>query len=983
MAESTQLFSSVEKSVLLGNEIPSDQSCELGTLLVNGDYEAVLQCSAARAIFGTDLAQDASISGLEAPSPFDPQFLASDIGSLITALVKRFINEQGHLSWAQITLIGAACLHAFVETNWTGPELRLDPAALLPKALAERWVEAYISIAPLELPEGADKHEIGRREQLGRVYLGAKQSDERKMLDRTLVKLMEADGEEAYDLTPRPLYLYLARLLLVDIPAEYEQERDKVIPSAQWWAARTLLIQQSLLDYPAQSLLDQIIKHFEKARKYLPESPATELPKNTAEELVQLVPDDSMADMDQPLDSEMQIDSAENEQSETSAANEGTPVPESDADDDRWNSVPDRELWARFLLELGVVYSQHSMPVDAKRYITLAQAASGLQWKMTGAKGKRTRFQQFDVTQLVLLAQSTRSVDGAHSTLPEAMALNDDVLLENIKFSDDTDEAKMQGDLNVLDKCILLAFCLNVQNENPAHGLTSEQMMPFVTRVLQNPTNWSVYTMGLLLRSRLESNKMRTVERATLQMQQLVDQITHPLPNTEEAGAAERLHYLFALSLPSQWTLERELATMFMGLGVIRSALDIFERLQMWDDVISCYALLGQPEVAEKIVHREMEEHPDSPKLWCILGDFKKNPEHWRHAWEISGQRYARAMRSLGAYHFDRSEFAECVDCYEKAVHLNPMSERSWYMLGCAAMKLENWSTAAKAFLHVVSIDENNGESWNNLASVYLQMGDEYRIRALRILSVATKFLGDSWQVWSNLLHVSLSMGMLPLAIQALGKIIDLRVTQMGAECLDLDALRRIISLQTRGAVFEGLSDAEAESKRKRLNMLTERLLVKQIEARITSSAPVWRAMADYWFWRRDFSHCLDCYIKAYRCISQLPQVAYAPPVFKDAVSAALDLVSMYENLGSKTQVVRVATTESGDQQMPSGEASGDALSATPEPKMAAVEQPICADWKHKAKMLLRGLIGKCKESFEGTPEYTSLTDALNELRQA
>ncbi|KAJ1867723.1 hypothetical protein LPJ78_000775 [Coemansia sp. RSA 989] len=981
MTESTH-FSTVEKCVLLGSAIPSTDSCELGTQLVNGDYEAALQSATARAVFGTDLTQDTSISGLEVPSPFDPQFSASDIGPLVTTLVKQLISEQGHSLWSQITFIGAACLQAFVETNWTGPELRLDPAALLPKPLAERWVEAYISIAPLEVPEGADKHEIGRREQLGRVYLGAKQSRERKALDQTLIKLMEVDGEEAYELTPRPLYLYLARLLLVDIPAEYGQERDKVIPSAQWWAARTLLIQQSILDYPAQSLLDQIIRHFDEARKYLPESPATEIPKSTADELGQLVPDDAMAGMDQPLDSEMQIELPDTEQPQESA-DEGMPVPESDADDDKWKSVADRELWARFLLELGVVYSQHSMPIDSKRYITLAQAASGLHWKMSGAKGKRTRFQQFDVTQLVLLAQSTRSVDGAHKKLPEAMDLNDDVLLENIKFSDAMDEAKMQGDLNVLDKCILLAFCLNVQNENPAHGLTSEQMMPFVTRVLQNPTNWSVYTMGLLLRSRLESNQTRTVQRATLQMQQLVDQITHPLPNTEEAGAAERLHYLFALSMPNQWTLERELATMFMELGVIRSALDIFERLQMWDDVIYCYALLGQSEVAEQIVHREMKEHPDSPKLWCVLGDFEKNPEHWHHAWEISGQRYARAMRSLGAYHFERSEYAECVECYEKAVYLNPMSERSWYMLGCAAMKQGNWPTAAKAFLHVVSIDENNGESWNNLASVYLQMGDEYRIRALRVLGMATKFLNESWQVWSNLLHVSLSMGMLPLAIQALGKIIDLRVAQMGAECVDLDALRRIISLQTRGAVFQGLSDAEAESKRKRLNMLTERLLVKQIEARITSSAPVWRAMADYWFWRRDFSHCLDCYIKAYRCLSQLPQVAYAPPVFKDAVAAALDLVSMYENLGSKTQVVRVATTEPGDQQISSPAAEGSADAEPSEPKMAAVEQPICADWKHKSKMLLRGLIGKCKESFEGTPEYARLTEALSELRQA
>ncbi|KAJ2136215.1 hypothetical protein GGH17_002050 [Coemansia sp. RSA 788] len=103
-----------------------------------------------------------------------------------------------------------------------------------------------------------------------------------------------------------------------------------------------------------------------------------------------------------------------------------------------------------------------------------------------------------------------------------------------------------------------------------------------------------------------------------------------------------------------------------------------------------------------------------------------------------------------------------------------------------------------------------------------------------------------------------------------------------------------------------------------------------------------------------------------------MPQVSYAPPVFNDAVDAALELVSMYENFGEKTQVVRVPS-ESNDQDgvVPS------------ERKTVAVEQLVCADWKHQAKMVLRGLIGKGKESFEGTPAYIKLVDALNELRSA
>ncbi|KAJ2344654.1 hypothetical protein GGH91_002795 [Coemansia sp. RSA 2671] len=126
--------------------------------------------------------------------------------------------------------------------------------------------------------------------------------------------------------------------------------------------------------------------------------------------------------------------------------------------------------------------------------------------------------------------------------------------------------------------------------------------------------------------------------------------------------------------------------------------------------------------------------------------------------------------------------------------------------------------------------------------------------------------------------------------------------------------------------------------------------------------------MADYWFWRKDYGHCLDCYIKAYRCLSQMPQIAYAQPVFSDATEAALELVSMYENLGDKTQTVRVAT---------------DADAAVPEHKSAAVEQLVCADWKYQSRMLLRTLIGKGKDSFEGTPAFVRLTEALSALRQA
>ncbi|KAJ2776330.1 hypothetical protein H4R18_005727 [Coemansia javaensis] len=966
--DAATLLDRAERQAILGLPAPAQgpgpadpgSAAALAAALASGDYEGVLRSRAAQAVFGTGLAGDAEIGDPEVPAPADPGFSASDIRPLVSALVGQYVEANGPEAWLQITLVGAACLSAFAQTNWTGPDFQLDPAALLPRALAERWREAYDTAVPTELAEDSLKHEIGRREQQGRVYLGAAQSEARAALDRALLRMLEADGEEAYALAPRPLYLYLARLLLIDIPDTRGAlpARDAAAPSARWWAARALTVQQSILDYPAQTLLDQILGLLAQVRQSLPPSPATAaLEKATSADTA-------------ALGSEGVADDIEADGESTAAAAASAKSADEETPDGReWDPVPagDRDLWTRYLVEVGVVYTQHKMALDTKRYFALAQAASGLQWQVTGAKGKRTKFQTFDVAQLVLLAKSARPAGdrGSGGAMPEEMELNSDLLLERVTFSDPDSELANQEDLHPIDKCLLLALCLNVQNENPAHGLTSEQMMPFITRVLDRPGNWSVYTMGLLLRSRLEATKTRTVERATLQVQALVDQITRPLPGADEAGAAERLRYMQALALPSHWALERELAGMFMELGVVRSALDIYERLQMWDDVVSCYTLLGQTEVAERILLRELDAAPDRPKLWCALGDLRRDPELWRKAWDVSGQRFARAMRSLGAHHFARDEFAEAVECYRRAVALNPLLENSWFVLGCAAMKIQDWSVAADAFIHVVSIDQNNGESWNNLATAYLRMGPEHRVRAMHALREAVKYLSDSWRVWSNLVHVGMWLGMFSSVVNALGRIIDLRVAKDGAACVDLDVVRSLIGRLVHGTAIQGLTGDDAARAEQRLAAQVESLLVNRIEARITSSPQLWRAMADFWFWRRDYRHCLDCYVKAYRCVSQHPQVAYAPHVFADAVEAALELVSSYENLGDKTQVVRAA--DAGD-----GHAD----------KAAAAEVPVCADWRHQARMVLRGLIGRARESFDGTPGFARLTEALAELRQ-
>jgi hypothetical protein len=132
------------------------------------------------------------------------------------------------------------------------------------------------------------------------------------------------------------------------------------------------------------------------------------------------------------------------------------------------------------------------------------------------------------------------------SSLPQTLALNDDTLLEKIDITDKQDSEILSKKIGPFDQCILLAFCMNVKNTNPIHGLTTEEMFSYVNRILENPSNWMVHTMGLL-----EGDKSRTVERAVLQLQALVDQF-----KVDEASIQEKMQFLFAILIPPKWEME-------------------------------------------------------------------------------------------------------------------------------------------------------------------------------------------------------------------------------------------------------------------------------------------------------------------------------------------------------------------------------------------------------------------------------------------
>ena len=464
-----------------------------------------------------------------------------------------------------------------------------------------------------------------------------------------------------------------------------------------------------------------------------------------------------------------------------------------------------------YLLEHAAIHIYHDFDSKAREDLEQAAKLTGLEYILTGRLGKRTKFQEKELSQLVVLAKSAdgpvmknasvaNGVTNRHANgdttkklKPQKFNLNDDTLLETISFSKSTADPQLRADEHVpaslatldpanqpvlapLDSILLLSIASSITNTSPQHGLTREETLPYATRVLEGgSSNWQIYTQALLVRSRIEGYRSRTVERGVLQLQTLVDQvivettsatntgvhlkvatestsatpstfIPHPKPS-EAAPVTERLQYIHQLAPPTRWTLEGELAARWVSLGGLRTALEIYERLHMWAEVALCWAAVEREDKARRIVRRQLyqSESPDqpaipedetdeylgeersplpvdAPRLFCILGDIDKSPAMYERAWAVSDNRYARAQRSLGKYYLASRDLPGADTAYSKSLKINPQNQGSWFELGCVRLELRDWKGAMDAFTRTIQIDDTDAEAWSNLAAALLRL---------------------------------------------------------------------------------------------------------------------------------------------------------------------------------------------------------------------------------------------------------------------
>lgn len=673
---------------------------------------------------------------------------------------------------------------------------------------------------------------------------------------------LEVDGERPYPLVEVPLCLLLA-LHLIDKDAE------------PWWYVRMNFIHQQLLDDPVSTIHNKIFD----------------------EERIALI--------------------------------------EATSDKARWH------------LELAHYYSYYSYDQKALTQVAAAQQASGLKMQVSGALGRRTKFQTFDVSQLVVLAKSAKDYEKDQESVPKTLDLNDDTILEKVSFTDTNEEASYrerilpivppeaidpvlaalspgeQPQLSPIDQCILLTIAGIIKISAASDDtIITEQVAAYVARVLQNKADWTIHSAALLARTRVEGHRSRTVERAVLQLQALVDQLMDEtsqsfLRRSESAPAEERLQHLLCLPTSSRWELQKELASKYTSIGLVRSALEIFERLEIWESVAMCYGVMEQEDKAESVLRAQLDSPKpgaDINKLWCLLGDVTQDKQYWEKSWDVSNKRYARAQRSLGKYYFSKKQFTNALAAYSLSLKINPLNHSAWFMYGCAALETSNFEVAAEAFTRCVGIDYNDAESWNNLASSLLRLN---RPRdAWKALKTATSLKWDSWRMWENYTLISIDIGEIDEAVRGCTRCLQIRPRE---DAIDVDVLQTLVHHDGK-KVYE-------------LMMLVQPL--------ITHDPRLWKLLGKVYLSRQRYSDALDAQEKAYRCLNA--KTIDTEEVFIELVDAVQDLVDAYTSLGPMDGRL-------GGQVMP--------------------------DWKFKARSVVRTLKARAR-NFEDCKDYERLNDML------
>ncbi|CDF87710.1 uncharacterized protein ZBAI_01323 [Zygosaccharomyces bailii ISA1307] len=818
----------------------------------------------------------------------------------------------GRLNNSQALILSIALLQTFIQNNYTGPSSSIN-------------VLANVDV-----------------------------------VQERLVNLLSSGGQPAYGLVERPVLLLLSLILLeqitqqpsiiatenevdIDPPTISATETPSLLAVAHWWRARALLIHLSLLPEPSgfqPAIIASILGSID-----LVHAITKELPKGFAE-------------------------------------------------------GAKKNLYIIFYLENVkaslAINSEHScLPSLAK-----VKKLTNFDFVLTGARAKRTKFQEKAHSGLIILAESSyQSLEDEGNeqsdALPENLTLDSDTLLEKAHFEsignepldqqiiksrklDETESLEQenvfpvairqenipaqlkalnpnhQPRLSGYDDIQLLLRYYVLKNTSPAKdALVEEELGAVIYRIIHQDgvQNYSIFSRALWERSILETMKARTVERGLLQMQVLVEELglkikTRLIPHHDNVeNPASRLKYIHQLPFIPRWVLDATLADKYMSLGVLKSAVEIYERLHMCCEAALCHAAVGDEKQAELILLKRIEETPKDARAYSILGDIRQDPALWSKSWEIG--KYANAKNSWARYCYNPPPSSNLERNYDAVLkHLNdslrqyPLSFDTWYFYGCVGLECGKMDLAAEAFSRCVSLDPTHGTSWSNLSAVYVNLGKLKESFSCLKQAISTD-ARSNWRIWENYLIVAFKLNEWKDVLMACVNLVTLKRDKLGEASIDLPMIEKLTELL--------VSSEYNEQSLSYFQRSCIDFICNTIPSVVTTSSRCWRVVAKVELWRGRPWAALDCHEKAYRAVSHNPDLEVDEKVWEESVDACDDLIAAYESLG----------------EMQGRHGPGSV---------------VCQDWKYKSRATIKTLMSKGKNTWEDSVGWERLLEMRGQL---
>ncbi|KAI1860884.1 uncharacterized protein JN550_011199 [Neoarthrinium moseri] len=706
-------------------------------------------------------ADQLGLANITGEAPYLSVFGTERAGKLVQRFVRTVVRDTG-LSVGQDDAAGplngdareealniaSASLNAFLQANVTGPVL--EGAAKCQGIFAAAYESLSVEAQPQKSSRGQDQQPI---EELRRICL----------------RSLDTDGVSVYTYIPWIELFCLARWVFTseDVlkPAQIGSTRESLKRDLAWMRFRVHLWHYKLLSQP--SLGPGSL--FTKSGRWTDVATLQELIEKSLEEAGKCVLG--------PVHGSERVG---------------------------------KDAKVQFLLEKANAEIMLGHDIQAREDLRQATEISKLVYALSGALGKRTRFQQESISQLVVLAKSHTEREDYNEEAPaepepgpSALALNDDTLLERISFTnvdnkvEDVSQSTLpdvlqgvtpenQPRLKAEDQIILLTEATLKDTFSPADSLTSEEILPFAVRVIEDKSaNWQIYTQALLVRSRIELNRSRTLERGVLQMQAVVDQVivdtdtpSQSQPKGAESGGANeytgipaievsgtddiqkngaskptsflpaakpsesaspqvRLRYVNALASPPRWHLESELAFAWTSVGSLVSALEIFKRLRLWPEVALCLAASaatddedgrgsGGEEKARAIVRW---------RLFHRTGTSAADDDEDEYDGRIPDTSSLKVQDYYGPERAPPPPNAPRLWCILGDMENNPEHyQRAWEIsnrrfgraqksLGELYLQQKDWAKAREAYRLAVGVNRLSPELWGRLGDIELRLG--------------------------------------------------------------------------------------------------------------------------------------------------------------------------------------------------------------------------------------------------------------------